>query len=375
MALYRSPVDAEDKACRAPGRAAGPAAARRQLAGRRGRHLQHHRGPTATPARGGFIPYTNRAIRWHTDGYYHPAERRIRGMVLHCVRPAASGGVNRCSTRSWPTSRCATPPGAGARADAARRDDHPGPRDDDDGVARAAQAGPVFSVDAGQPAHALHGAHAQHRMGADAATCSAVAASEALLDGPSAPAHLRVRLEPGMGLVSHNVLHDRSAFVDDPAQPAPAVPRALPRPRVAAWPGVREPHGAVGHRLARGPPGGRAARHAAAAVRAGELRRWPTAWCPPNRCCACTRRPSSKTAACSNAWCRSATRPSAAPARAPAAQPGGAGAAPVPPEPGTGRHCSATCSATTRWCCAARRPAGAVARGARDPGCSHCNTS
>jgi ferredoxin len=38
---------------------------------------------------------------------------------------------------------------------------------------------------------------------------------------------------------------------------------------------------------------------------------WPTAWCPPNRCCACTRRPGSKTAACSNAWCRSATTPSA----------------------------------------------------------------
>ena len=44
---------------------------------------------------GGFIPYTDRPIRWHTDGYYHPGERRIRAMILHCVRPAASGGVNR----------------------------------------------------------------------------------------------------------------------------------------------------------------------------------------------------------------------------------------------------------------------------------------
>jgi hypothetical protein len=26
-------------------------------------------------------------------------------------------------------------------------------------------------------------------------------------------------MKPGMGLVSHNVLHDRSAFVDDPASP------------------------------------------------------------------------------------------------------------------------------------------------------------
>ena len=48
----------------------------------------------ATDGRGGFIPYTDRAIRWHTDGYYHPGERRIHGMILHCVRPALSGGVN-----------------------------------------------------------------------------------------------------------------------------------------------------------------------------------------------------------------------------------------------------------------------------------------
>jgi hypothetical protein len=30
---------------------------------------------------------------------------------------------------------------------------------------------------------------------------------------------LRVRLRAGMGLVGHNVLHDRSAFEDDASQP------------------------------------------------------------------------------------------------------------------------------------------------------------
>jgi hypothetical protein len=44
--------------------------------------------------RGAFIPYTNRAIKWHTDGYYHPGELAIRAMTLHCVRPAAAGGGN-----------------------------------------------------------------------------------------------------------------------------------------------------------------------------------------------------------------------------------------------------------------------------------------
>ena len=42
-----------------------------------------------------YIPYTDRAIKWHTDGYYNPPERQIRGMILHCVRPAAQSGENR----------------------------------------------------------------------------------------------------------------------------------------------------------------------------------------------------------------------------------------------------------------------------------------
>ena len=45
----------------------------------------------------GYIPYTDRAINWHTDGYYnyHGPERAVRAMLLHCMRPAGQGGVNR----------------------------------------------------------------------------------------------------------------------------------------------------------------------------------------------------------------------------------------------------------------------------------------
>ncbi len=37
-----------------------------------------------------YIPYTNRPINWHTDGYYN--SEQIHGLLLHCVRPAAKGG-------------------------------------------------------------------------------------------------------------------------------------------------------------------------------------------------------------------------------------------------------------------------------------------
>ena len=82
---------------------------------------------TGEAGRGDYIPYTNRAIRWHTDGYYNPPDRRIRAMILHCVSSAASGGENRAA-RSRDRLPAAARRRSGLRrgAHAARCDDHPG---------------------------------------------------------------------------------------------------------------------------------------------------------------------------------------------------------------------------------------------------------
>jgi hypothetical protein len=47
---------------------------------------------------------------------------------------------------------------------------------------------------------------------------AAVAALERLLATDSPHVH-RLTLEPGMGILCNNVLHDRAGFVDDPRQP------------------------------------------------------------------------------------------------------------------------------------------------------------
>lgn len=172
----------------------------------------------AGAGKGGFIPYTTHAIRWHTDGYYHPDARRIHGMILHAVRPAAAGGVNRLLDHelAYIALRDASPRLVAAlmRPDAMTIP----ARHDDQGVARAAQSGPVISVDGGR-LHLRYTARTRSIEWLDDADVRAAAAFlAAWLD--SAPAGLlTVRLEPGMGLVGRNVLHDRSAFVDDPARP------------------------------------------------------------------------------------------------------------------------------------------------------------
>lgn len=173
----------------------------------------------ASDGRGGFIPYTDRAIRWHTDGYYHPAGRRIRGMILHCVRPAASGGVNGLLDHELAYLQLRDLSPAHIRA-LMQPDVMTIPaRSDDDGIARAAQTGPVFSVDDDGSLHMRYTARTRSiEWKDDAATRAAVAALEGVL-AADAPGVVHLRLQPGMGIVGHNLLHERSAFTDDPAQP------------------------------------------------------------------------------------------------------------------------------------------------------------
>lgn len=174
-----------------------------------------------------YIPYTDRPIKWHTDGYYNPPEREIRGMVLHCVRNASSGGENQLMDHemAYLLLRDENPQHIRAlmQPDAMTI---PERVDETDGV-RPAQSGPVFSLDAAGNLHMRYTARTRSiEWKKDAATLAAVAALERLLSS-EAPHIFRARLEPGMGLLCNNVLHDRSAFNDDPTHP----PRLLYRAR------------------------------------------------------------------------------------------------------------------------------------------------
>jgi hypothetical protein len=166
--------------------------------------------------RGEFIPYTNRGIKWHTDGYYNPGERTVRAVLLHCVERAETGGENELldheiayiqlrdrnpqHIRALMAGDAMTIP---ARIEGGR-------------IERPAQAGPVFSVDAGGFLHMRYTARAVSiEWKNDVPTKAALAALEDILGAPS-PWVFRGRLEPGMGLVSNNVLHTRTPLTDSP---------------------------------------------------------------------------------------------------------------------------------------------------------------
>jgi hypothetical protein len=164
-----------------------------------------------------YIPYTNRALSWHTDGYYNAPAQTIRAFLLHCVCDAQSGGENKLLDPEivYLLMRDADPTYIAALM---RPDTMTVPANVQSGVEiRSAKAGPVFSVD---PATGvLHmrytGRTRSIQWNADAQTQAAVRFLQRLLaDSPYIFHH---RLQPGQGLVCNNVLHARAGFQDNPA--------------------------------------------------------------------------------------------------------------------------------------------------------------
>ncbi|MDP2805574.1 MAG: TauD/TfdA family dioxygenase [Gallionellaceae bacterium] len=167
-----------------------------------------------------YIPYTDKPIKWHTDGYYNSPERQIHGMVLHCVQNAGQGGENRLidheivylMLRDINPEFIRTLSATDAMTIPARTDEQ--------GEARPAQTGPVFSVnlDNGK-LHMRYTARTRSiEWKQDPLTLAAVAQLEQLLNS-KIPYVFRLLLENGMGVICNNVLHDRTAFTDDPAEP------------------------------------------------------------------------------------------------------------------------------------------------------------
>ncbi len=162
----------------------------------------------------GYIPYSNRRLLWHTDGYYNPASARIRAMVLHCVRPAADGGENALLDPDIAYIRLRDADPAHVRALMAP-DAMTIPPNTEEGAERPASVGPVFAIDsAGGNLHMRYTARTRSiQWKDDAATRAAVRALESLLADDS-PTVFRYRLNAGEGLLCNNVLHNRTAFQD-----------------------------------------------------------------------------------------------------------------------------------------------------------------
>jgi hypothetical protein len=197
--------------------------------------------------RAGFIPYSTRPIGWHTDGYYayEGPSRAIRAMVLHCVRPAAEGGVNALLDHEIAYIRLRDRDPALVEALMRPTAMAIPPSIEEDGSIRDWAVGPVFEVDPATGGLLMrYTARKRHIVWADdPVTRAAVAALEEICAGD--PLVFRLRLGAGEGVICNNVLHDRTGFGDE-AHSTRLLYRLRSYDRLFASPGLAattaEPH-------------------------------------------------------------------------------------------------------------------------------------
>ncbi|MBI5460881.1 MAG: TauD/TfdA family dioxygenase [Gammaproteobacteria bacterium] len=165
-----------------------------------------------------FIPYTNQRLNWHTDGYYNTPDRQIRGLVMFCARDALEGGENHLLDHeiAYILLRDAEPRFIEALM-------HPQamtiPANCEQGVEiRAAETGPVFAIEPGTGnLHMRYSARTRNiEWRNDPMTLAAVEFLQNLWEAGCDYVY-HYRLMPGEGIICNNVLHNRTAFRDDPA--------------------------------------------------------------------------------------------------------------------------------------------------------------
>ncbi|MBL4805678.1 MAG: TauD/TfdA family dioxygenase [Rhodobacteraceae bacterium] len=174
----------------------------------------------------GFIPYSRKAMNWHTDGYYNAANDQIRSFVLHCARPADQGGQNQIIDPeiAYIRLRDLNPDFIAAlmRPDAMSIP----PNTESDGSIRPVSIGPVFAVENGNLIMRYTARTRSITWSAQAAP--AAKALQHILETETGHMH-QITLKAGQGVLSNNALHNRAGF--DPSAQTGASQRLMYRIR------------------------------------------------------------------------------------------------------------------------------------------------
>ena len=174
---------------------------------------------SSAPSKRGYIPYTARPLNWHTDGDYNPAEAPVQAFVLHCHQQAESGGETQLADPelAYLRMRAANPDFVAALM-------HPlamtiPENREADGTLRPASVGPVFFADptSGRLQMRYTARTRSIEWRPDPTTRRATGWLRDWLASGDPMIH-SFRLAPGQGVLSNNVLHNRTGF-DDGAGP------------------------------------------------------------------------------------------------------------------------------------------------------------
>ncbi len=156
-----------------------------------------------------YIPYTDKSLNWHTDGYYD--KKSIFSWLLHCVHPATHGGENYLLDHEL-----------ALREYVLRHDDVNDLMSEDaltipesKDTSRSEISTYIFSIK-----NQYKKLHMRFSMRKDNISTSpkagdAVTKLKAIIENDCAKYSLTYKLQKNEGIITNNILHGRKAFRDD----------------------------------------------------------------------------------------------------------------------------------------------------------------
>ena len=172
-----------------------------------------------------YIPYTNKKLSWHTDGYYNLPENTINSMLLHCFQAADAGGESAFMDQeiAYILLRDTNPKWIEALSE---KDVMTIPANILNGeTIRPEQTGPVFSLTPLGHLHMRYTARQKNIVwNKSSLTTEAIGFLQTLLNSTFSDESENIegseyivkrKLQTGEGIISRNILHSRSAYNED----------------------------------------------------------------------------------------------------------------------------------------------------------------
>ena len=169
-----------------------------------------------SPKKGGYIPYSNKALNWHTDGYYNQINELVGAFSLYCIQSAVNGGENH-----WIDPEMLYIHLREQNPDIVSALTQPNvltipARNDGTKVIRTASIGPVFFIDSGTQKPKMR--FTQRKRNIQWLESNEVKDALNILKtflASNSSIHHQYKLKKGEGMICNNVLHSRSSFIDN----------------------------------------------------------------------------------------------------------------------------------------------------------------
>jgi alpha-ketoglutarate-dependent taurine dioxygenase len=164
-----------------------------------------------------YIPYTNKKLSWHTDGYYNLPEKQIHAVLLHCATPAMEGGESLIMDHEIAYILLRDENPAYIKALMQEKAMSIPPNILNGEIIRDTSTGPVFSITSAGNLHMRYSARLRNiKWQENRLVQEACEFLQTLWAEENSQYIIRHTLQNGEGIICNNVLHRRTAFTDAP---------------------------------------------------------------------------------------------------------------------------------------------------------------